>query len=100
MHDLEPVELCQAVRRRETAALSQLYRELRAKFLVVCVRDGGDDAEDLLHETWRLIVEAIQNQTLKDPERLYSYARVILRRLATRLWTGRRRERPTDRLAA
>jgi len=99
--DLNPADLCEAVRKHDQAALGQLYRNLRRNEWFYLLHHAGDDAEDLLHRLWMLVVKAIQEDIrIEHPEQVFLFAHGAARKLCARLNEQRDQLHQVERLAA
>jgi RNA polymerase sigma-70 factor, ECF subfamily len=69
------------IRLSDTAALGHLYHLFsRGIRFQICRQLGTQDLDDRVHDTFLVIVEAIQKGDLRDPERLMGFVRTIVRR--------------------
>jgi hypothetical protein len=98
--DLTPAELYDAVRNRDQAALAQLYRNLRRNEWFYLLQQAGQDAEDVLHRLWMLVVKAIEENRVEHPEQVFLFAHGAARKLCARRNEQRDHIHPVERLAA
>ncbi|GIU79634.1 MAG: hypothetical protein KatS3mg005_2872 [Bryobacteraceae bacterium] len=73
--------LVEGARAGDSAAIEELYRLLsRGIRFFLCRHLGAQDLDDRVHDTFLIIVRAIQNGGLREPERLMGFVRTIVRR--------------------
>jgi RNA polymerase sigma factor (sigma-70 family) len=74
-------KLVAGVQAGEAVALEQLYK-LFSKGLryYLCRQLGPQDLEDKVHDTFLIVVKAIQQGDLREPERLMGFVRTVSRR--------------------
>jgi RNA polymerase sigma factor (sigma-70 family) len=73
--------LVQQIQRGEAAGMEQLYRIFgRGIRFYLCRQLGPQDLEDRFHDTFVIVVQAIQRGELREPERLMGFVRTIVRR--------------------
>ena len=75
------VEIVDGIRAGRAESMEAFYRILMASprgFLASQI--PGQDIEDRLHETFRLVVSAIRRGEMRDPERLMGFVYVVLKR--------------------
>lgn len=69
------------VRSGDAAGLERLYAVFARGVRFYLWRQlGPQDLDDKVHDTFLLVVQAIQRDELRDPERLMGYVRTIVRR--------------------
>lgn len=74
-------ELVQKIQVNDQAALSELYSLFSRGIKFLIVRQlGRQDIDDRVHDTFVIVVQAIQRGDLRDPERLMGFVRTIVRR--------------------
>lgn len=94
-------EMVTRIQANDQAALEELYNLFSrgVKFLIVR-QLGRQDIDDRVHDTFVIVVQAIQRGELRDPERLMGFVRTIVRRqIATFIeknYTRRRDELAID----
>lgn len=73
--------LVESARAGDNEAIEELYRLLaRGIRFFLCRHLGTQDLEDRVHDTFLIIVRAIQSGGLREPERLMGFVRTVLRR--------------------
>jgi RNA polymerase sigma factor (sigma-70 family) len=73
--------LVQQIQRGDSAGMEQLYRIFgRGIRFYLCRQLGPQDLEDRFHDTFVIVVQAIQRGELREPERLMGFVRTIVRR--------------------
>lgn len=66
---------------REESALEELYRVFsRGIRFFLCRQLGAQDLDDKVHDTFLIVVQAIQRHELRNPERLMGFVRTVVRR--------------------
>jgi len=77
----EWIELVDRVRRAEPDGLRQLY-DIFAKGIrfYLCRQLGPQELDDKVHDTFLVVVQAIQRGDLREPERLMGFVRTVVRR--------------------
>jgi RNA polymerase sigma factor (sigma-70 family) len=79
--DVDWFDLVCRIQQNESAALEQLYGLISRGIKILIVRQlGRQDVDDRVHDTFLLVVQAIQRGELREPERLLAFARTIVRR--------------------
>lgn len=74
-------ELVGRIQLNEQAALEELYNLFSRGIKFLIVRQlGRQDIDDRVHDTFVIVVQAIQRGDLRDPERLMGFVRTIVRR--------------------
>ena len=75
------VALVERIHDGTTSGMEELYG-LFSKGIrfYLCRQLGAQELEDKIHDTFVLVVEAIRNDELRDPERLMGFVRTIVRR--------------------
>jgi RNA polymerase sigma-70 factor (ECF subfamily) len=77
------VQMVEGIQAGRAESMEELYRILLGHpryFLIATI--PVQDVEDRIHETFQLVVSAIQRGQLRDPERLMGFVRTVLRRQA------------------
>jgi len=73
--------LVDQVRRGEDAGMEQLYKLFsRGIRYYLCRQLGAQELDDKVHDTFLIVVHAIQRGDLREPERLMGFVRTIVRR--------------------
>jgi RNA polymerase sigma factor (sigma-70 family) len=74
-------ELVQRIERGEDAGMEELYR-IFAKGIrfFLCRQLGSQELDDKVHDTFLIVVQAIQRGDLREPERLMGFVRTVVRR--------------------
>ncbi len=82
-----PAELAERIRQGDESAIGELY-EMLSRGLGVLIRRQiqAQDAEDAVHDTILAVIQGIQKNGLRNPERLMGYVRTVMqRRIAERV---------------
>lgn len=75
------VNLVERIKVNEEAALEELYNLFSRGIKFLIVRQlGRQDIDDRVHDTFVIVVQAIQRGDLREPERLMGFVRTIVRR--------------------
>jgi RNA polymerase sigma factor (sigma-70 family) len=69
---------------RRSDALSELYGRLLRFLPFLAVGTSMAAAEDLLHELYKLLISALENSRIEDPDALLAYAWGMARKLRSR----------------
>ena len=73
--------LVDQVRRGQDVGMEQLYRLFsRGIRYYLCRQLGAQELDDKVHDTFLIVVHAIQRGDLREPERLMGFVRTIVRR--------------------
>jgi RNA polymerase sigma-70 factor (ECF subfamily) len=73
--------LVQRVQQNDPKGLEELYRVFaRGVRFYLCRQLGPQDLDDRVHDTFLIVVQAIQRGDLREPERLMGFVRTIVRR--------------------
>jgi RNA polymerase sigma-70 factor (ECF subfamily) len=65
----------------EDEGMEELYRVFsRGIRFYLCRQLGTDDLDDKVHDTFLIVVQAIQRGELREPERLMGFVRTVVRR--------------------
>jgi RNA polymerase sigma factor (sigma-70 family) len=73
--------LVDRIRANEDAALEELYRIFSKGIrYYLCRQLGTQELDDKVHDTFLIVVQAIQRQELREPERLMGFVRTVVRR--------------------
>jgi RNA polymerase sigma-70 factor (ECF subfamily) len=74
-------ELVNRIHDNDHAAMEELYRVFsRGIRYYLCRHLGPQELDDKVHDTFLIVVQAIQNGSLREPERLMGFVRTIVRR--------------------
>ena len=74
-------ELVEKIRCGDPAGMEQLYGIFsRGIRFYLCRQVGPDELDDRVHDTFLIVVQAIQRGELRDPERLMGFVRTVVRR--------------------
>lgn len=74
-------DLVNRIQANEQEALEELYTLFSRGIKFLIVRQlGRQDIDDRVHDTFVIVVQAIQRGDLRDPERLMGFVRTIVRR--------------------
>ncbi len=80
-NSLQWTELVERIHRGDNSGLEELYRIFsRGIRFYLCRRLGPQELDDRVHDTFLVVVKAIQNGDLREPERLMGFVRTIVRR--------------------
>ena len=75
------VSLVQNIRNGEESALEELYRLFsRGIRFYLCRQLGIQELDDKVHDTFLIVVQAIQKGELREPARLLGFIRTVVRR--------------------
>lgn len=81
-HATQWVILVDRIRAGDREAMDELYRIFsRGVRLYLCRQLGLQEVDDKVHDTFLIVVQAIQNGELREPGRLMGFVRTIARRL-------------------
>jgi len=73
--------LVQQIQRGDSDGMEQLYRIFgRGIRFYLCRQLGPQELEDRFHDTFVIVVQAIQRGELREPDRLMGFVRTIVRR--------------------
>lgn len=73
--------LVDSIRRNEAEGMEELYRVFsRGVRFYLCRQLGPQDLDDKIHDTFLIVVQAIQRDELREPERLMGFVRTVVRR--------------------
>jgi RNA polymerase sigma factor (sigma-70 family) len=73
--------LVERIRAGDADAMTELYRTFSKGIrYYLCRHLGPQDLDDKLHDTFLIVVQAIQRDDLRDPEKLMGFVRTIVRR--------------------
>jgi RNA polymerase sigma-70 factor (ECF subfamily) len=74
-------ELVESIQRGERGGMEELYRVFsRGVRFYLCRQLGPQDLDDRVHDTFLIVVQAICNGELREPERLMGFVRTVVRR--------------------
>jgi RNA polymerase sigma-70 factor (ECF subfamily) len=74
-------ELVRRISRGDPEGMEQLYRVFsRGVRFYLCRQLGPQELEDRVHDTFLVVVQAIQRGELREPERLMGFVRTVVRR--------------------
>jgi RNA polymerase sigma-70 factor (ECF subfamily) len=74
-------ELVERIRNNDNGALEELYRIFsRGIRYYLCRHLGPQELDDKVHDTFLIVVQAIQSGGLREPERLMGFVRTVVRR--------------------
>src|SRR4051812_12160557 len=92
--------LVDRVRTGDPAGMEELYRVFSDGIRHYLRRQlGSQDLTDKLHDLWLIIIEAIQNGELREPERLMGYVHTVARRqIAGHIHIARQQRRNSNHL--
>jgi RNA polymerase sigma factor (sigma-70 family) len=75
-------KLVDRIRRGDSDAMDELYRVFgNGVRLYMCRQLGSQEVDDKVHDTFIIVVQAIQNGDLREPERLMGFVRTVARRM-------------------
>ena len=73
--------LVDKIRKGDPAGMEELYRLFsRGIRYYLCRQLGPQELEDKVHDTFLIVVQAIQRGELRDPDRLMGFVRTVVRR--------------------
>jgi RNA polymerase sigma-70 factor (ECF subfamily) len=73
--------LVERIQAGDQAAMSELYQRFsRGVRYYLCRHTGAQELDDRVHDTFVIVVQAIQRGDLRDPERLMGFVRTVARR--------------------
>jgi RNA polymerase sigma factor (sigma-70 family) len=79
--DVNWPQLVERIQANEATALEELYALFSRGIKFMIIRQlGRQDIEDRVHDTFVIVVQAIQRGDLREPERLMGFVRTIVRR--------------------
>ncbi|MCC7498989.1 MAG: sigma-70 family RNA polymerase sigma factor [Bryobacterales bacterium] len=74
-------ELVHRIRNGDDSGIEELYRLFsRGIRFYICRQLGSQELEDRVHDTFLIVLQAIQKGELREPERLMGFVRTIVRR--------------------
>src|SRR5579884_321841 len=74
-------ELVERIRQHDPSGLEDLYRIFsRGIRFFLCRQLGPQELDDRVHDTFLIVVHAIQRGDLREPERLMGFVRTVVRR--------------------
>ena len=74
-------DLVERIKSGEQAAMEELYRVFsRGIRYYLCRHLGPQELDDKVHDSFLIVVQAIQSGALREPERLMGFVRTIVRR--------------------
>ncbi|MCS7315332.1 MAG: sigma-70 family RNA polymerase sigma factor [Bryobacterales bacterium] len=75
------VELVERIRAGDPGGMEQLYAIFsRGVRFYLCRQIGPEELDDRVHDTFLIVVQAIQRGELREPERLMGFVRTVVRR--------------------
>jgi RNA polymerase sigma-70 factor, ECF subfamily len=76
------VALVDRIRTGDASAMQELYQIFgRGVRLYLCRQLGMQEVDDKIHDTFLVVVQAIRNGDLREPERLMGFVRTVARRM-------------------
>ena len=76
------IELVDRIRAGDPSGMQELYQIFgRGVRLYLCRQLGMQEVEDKIHDTFVVVVQAIRNGELREPERLMGFVRTVARRM-------------------
>jgi RNA polymerase sigma factor (sigma-70 family) len=79
--DINWAELVGRIQNGDPAAMEELYRIFHKGIrFYLCRQLGTQEIDDKVHDTFLIVVQAIQRGDLREPERLMGFVRTIVRR--------------------
>lgn len=74
-------DLVERIRSGEEQAMEELYRVFsRGIRYYLCRHLGPQELDDKVHDSFLIVVQAIQNGSLREPDRLMGFVRTVVRR--------------------
>ena len=75
------ISLVDRIRSRDSGAMEELYRVFsRGIRYYLCRHLGPQELDDKVHDTFLIVVQAIQTGGLREPEKLMGFVRTVVRR--------------------
>lgn len=75
------VDLVERIRTGDQASVEELYRIFgRGIRYYLCRHLGAQELDDKVHDTFVIVLQAIRNGSLREPERLMGFVRTVVRR--------------------
>jgi len=75
-------QLVENIRAGDANAMQELYQAFgRGIRLYLCRQLGVQDVDDKVHDTFLIVVQAIKNGDLREPDRIMGFVRTVARRL-------------------
>ena len=75
------IGLVERIRNSEAGAMEELYRVFsRGIRYYLCRHLGPQELDDKVHDTFLIVVQAIQSGGLREPEKLMGFVRTVVRR--------------------
>src|ERR1700761_4353570 len=73
--------LVNRIKRKDEGGMEELYRLFhRGIRFFLCRQLGPQELEDKVHDTFLIVVQAIQRGDVREPERLMGFVRTVVRR--------------------
>ncbi len=73
--------LVERIRNRDNEAVEELYEVFaRGIRYYLCRHLGPQELDDKVHDTFLIVIQAIRNGSLREPERLMGFVRTVVRR--------------------
>jgi RNA polymerase sigma factor (sigma-70 family) len=73
--------LVERIRARDPEAMEELYHVFcKGIRFYMCRHLGNQELDDRMHDSYLIVVQAIQSGVLRDPERLMGFVRTVVRR--------------------
>src|SRR3954452_23070640 len=72
---MTPRVLFERIQADDPAAAEEFYRQMRVFVRSIAIRVGFTDAEDVLHDTYLAVVDAIKQNRILDPDKLWGFTR-------------------------
>jgi RNA polymerase sigma-70 factor (ECF subfamily) len=73
--------LVERIRKGDPAGMEELYRKFaRGVRFYLCRQLGPQELDDRVHDTFLIVLQAIQRSELREPERLMGFIRTIVKR--------------------
>jgi RNA polymerase sigma-70 factor, ECF subfamily len=74
-------ELVEKIQRGDQEGMAELYQVFSKGIrFYLCRQLGPQELEDKIHDTFLIVVQAVQRGDLRDPERLMGFVRTVVRR--------------------
>lgn len=82
LQSVEWAPLVERIRTGDATAMQELYQVFgRGVRHYLCRQLGMQDVDDKIHDTFLIVVQAIKNGDLREPDRLMGFVRTIARRM-------------------
>jgi RNA polymerase sigma-70 factor (ECF subfamily) len=74
-------EVAERIQQGDQSAMEELYRVFAKGIrFCLCRQLGSEELDDRVHDTFLIVVQAIQRNEIREPERLMGFVRTVVRR--------------------